>query len=73
MAVSTSCLLEVRLHDALVTTQVRRSCILANVVDAGGHMPEEVLRVFVDAMRGACTRAVVQVGVKRLLTWQPGA
>ena len=51
----------------------RRGCILASVTDPGRCTPEEVMRMLVHAMCGTCTRAVLQVGTERLLTWKPGA
>ena len=53
--------------------QLRRGCIIANVTDAGGYTPEEVLQILVTAMHGACTRADLQIGMEEMLTWQPGA
>ena len=51
---------------------LRRGCILAHVLDAGRCTPDEVMRVLVDAMGGACTRAILQTSTEQLLIWHSG-
>ena len=56
-----------------IRLNLRLGCILAQVLDPGQCTPEEIMRIMVDAMGGSCTQAMLQVGLERLLTWQPGA